>query len=219
MRMPGVYRPQADTWLLTRAMREAGMPAGARVLDLGTGSGALAVAAAAQGAREVVAVDRSRRAVLCANLNARVRRLPVRAKRADLLDFRRARGRFDVVLANPPYVPCRPGGATARTPDRAWDAGPDGRAHLDPLCANAPSLLTARGMLLLVHSDLCGAEHSLARLRRSGLKASVVARATVPFGPVLRGRTGYLLESGLIEPGQDHEELVVIRADRTERPR
>jgi release factor glutamine methyltransferase len=52
------------------------------------------------------------------------------------------------------------------------------------------------------------------RLRDTGLKASVVARRRVPFGPVLRARAGFLERSGLIEPGQRHEELVVIRGDR-----
>ncbi|OLT21726.1 hypothetical protein BJF79_46660 [Actinomadura sp. CNU-125] len=61
LRPPGVYRPQADTALLADVLRRAGVAAGARVLDVGTGTGAVAVAAARCGAREVVAVE-SRRA-------------------------------------------------------------------------------------------------------------------------------------------------------------
>lgn len=120
-------------------------------------------------------------------------------------------GRFDLVLANPPYVPW-PGGGR-RCP--RWDAGPDGRAVLDPLCVAVPELLAPHGFLLLVQSRLCGVDRTEDRLRGSGLKTSVVARRVLPFGSVLRGRTAYLERAGLIEPGQREEELVVIRADRT----
>jgi release factor glutamine methyltransferase len=52
-------------------------------------------------------------------------------------------------------------------------------------------------------------------LRAGGLKATVVARTVIPFGPVMRSRLEWLRDRGLIQPEQEHEELVVIRADRT----
>ncbi len=64
--LPGVFRPRSDALLLVAAMRERGLARGAGALDLFTGSGVLAVAAALEGAREVTAVDLSRRAVLTA---------------------------------------------------------------------------------------------------------------------------------------------------------
>ncbi|WP_199430112.1 HemK2/MTQ2 family protein methyltransferase [Qaidamihabitans albus] len=212
LRVPGVYRPQEDTWLLESAVRSAAVPPGARVLDLCTGAGALAVAAARAGAASVTALDLSRRALAVTWLNARARRLPVRVRRGDLRGDLPG-GRFDVVLANPPYVPCAPSGGR----NFRWDAGIDGRDVLDPLCASAPDLLSEQGFLLLVQSAISDTDGTLVRLRDSGLKASVVARRRVPFGPVLRGRTGYLERHGLIEPGARDEELVVIRADRAER--
>ncbi|SFA94027.1 release factor glutamine methyltransferase [Amycolatopsis marina] len=218
LRLPGVYRPQADTWLLTRALREAHVGPGAHVLDLCTGTGAVAVSAARLGARRVSAVDTSRRAVWSARCNARLRGLPVRAQRRDVL-AKPALGGFDVVLANPPYVPRRPGGGSGSRSARAWDAGPDGRRFVDLLCGAAPALLAKGGTMLMVHSSLCGVDGTLRSLRDAALKASVVARSVEPFGPVLTERIDYLQEAGLIEPGQRHEELVVIRADRTERPR
>jgi release factor glutamine methyltransferase len=45
------------------------------------------------------------------------------------------------------------------------------------------------------------------------LKASVIARQWVPFGPVLTARAGWLQRQGLLERGRRVEELVVIRAD------
>ncbi|WP_218914013.1 HemK2/MTQ2 family protein methyltransferase [Amycolatopsis endophytica] len=213
LRLPGVYRPQADTWLMTRAMREARLPDGARVLEVCTGTGALAIAAVRGGAGSVTAVDRYLPAVLSARFNTR--RYPVEVRHGDLSQAIDG-APFDVVLANPPYVPCESshdaGGAAM-----AWDAGADGRRHLDCLCDRAFELLSPGGTMLVVHSSLCGIRRTVASLRDNGLKTSVVARAIEPFGPVLRGRVDFLERAGLIAPGQRHEELVVIRADRTER--
>ncbi|MEE1942081.1 HemK2/MTQ2 family protein methyltransferase [Streptomyces sp. TRM 70361] len=216
LRPPGVYAPQDDTWLLRQALRDAALAPRARVLDLCTGTGVLAMSALRMGAAEAVALDASPRAVLAARCNARLHRLPLRVRRGDLADAvtEAARGgRFDVVLANPPYVPSPDAEPPRRGPALCWDAGPDGRTVLDRLCGSAPELLVRGGALLLVHSELCGTETTLAMLRERGMKSSVVARAVIPFGPVLRGRAAWLEERGLIAPGQRTEELVVVRGD------
>jgi release factor glutamine methyltransferase len=213
LRLPGVYRPQADTWLLAQALQDAAIPPAARVLDLCTGTGALAVAAARAGAGHVTAVDISFRAALAARFNTRIRRLPVRVERGNVL-ISLADRQFDVVLANPPYVPCAQQELPRSGPSRAWDAAWNGRALLDPLCTNAPGMLSAGGILLIVHSAVCGVEKTLDLLRQGGLKAAVVARRIEPFGPVMRSRIGLLERQGLIEPGQRYEELVVIRGDQ-----
>jgi release factor glutamine methyltransferase len=122
------------------------------------------------------------------------------------------------VVCNPPYVPQPPGGDVEVIPAQAgpataFNAGVDGREILDPLCAVAPDLLTDDGTLLIVHSEFSDVDASLAVLRRAGLKASVIARQWVPFGPVLTARAGWLQRQGLLEQGRRVEELVVIRAD------
>jgi release factor glutamine methyltransferase len=91
---------------------------------------------------------------------------------------------------------------------------PGGRAVVDRICASAPSMLGSGGTLLMVHSALCGVATTLDSLRAAGLKASVIARRQEPFGPVMLGRAGRLEARGVIRPGQRHEELVVVRADR-----
>ncbi|WAL67498.1 methyltransferase [Amycolatopsis cynarae] len=213
LRPPGVYRPQTDTRLLLTALREARLGRGARVLDLCTGTGIAAIAAARAGAESVTAVDASLPAVLSARVNTRLRRLPVRVRHGDLnRPFEGAP--FDLVLANPPYIPA-PSHGPGQGAALAWDAGPDGRHFLDSLCENAFGLLSPGGAMLVVHSALCGVERTLKALRDNGLKSAVVARTLEPFGPVLRRRAGYLESAGLIEPGERQEELVVIRADRT----
>jgi len=188
-------------------MAAAGGVEGARVLDFCTGSGFLAINAAQLGAGQVTAFDIAPRAVLTARLNAWTRRLPIRAQRGDLDEAVR-HGPYDVVLSNPPYVPCE------EDRDPRWDAGANGRAVLDPLSDRLPDLLSPGGHALIVHSEFSGVDATLQRLADSGLDASVVARRTIPFGPVLRSRASYLCRSRLAEPGVSTEEVVVVRADR-----
>ncbi|WP_280881580.1 HemK2/MTQ2 family protein methyltransferase [Streptomyces pseudovenezuelae] len=208
-----VYAPQHDTELLTRALHREPVPTGAAVLDMGTGAGTLALAAARRGAH-VTAVDRTYRAVLATRLNARLARLPVEVLQGDLFGPVAGR-RFDLVVSNPPYVPA-PGAAPRRHRAAvAWDAGVDGRLLLDRICRSAHSSLRPGGVLLLVHSALSGIAPTLAGLERSGLEVRVTDRCFVPFGPVLRSRGAWLRERGLLDADEEKEELVVIRAERT----
>jgi release factor glutamine methyltransferase len=210
-RLPGVYRPQDDTWLLAEALDEAGIRPGAAVLDIGCGTGALSVAAARTKPRSITSIDVCRRAVWAARVNTVLRGVRAEVMHGDAFALV-AGSTFDLVLANPPYVPGRDGRPRGR--NRAWDAGVDGRVQLDRLCVNAPLLLAPGGTLLVVHSGLCDEEKTLRQLRGGGLKATVVARADVPFGPVMRERRDELVELGLIAPAQSTEELVVIRGDQ-----
>ena len=207
-----MYAPQDDTSLLSAALREEPLVPGARVLDLGTGTGALAVAAARRGAR-VTAVDTSARAALTCRLNARLSGVRVRVLRGDLLTPVTGRA-YDLIMSNPPYVPSPQPRPPRRGPGRAWEAGRDGRALLDRICAEAPLRLRPGGALLLVHSALSGVAPTLDALVAAGLDAEVTDRRFVPFGPRLRERVGWLRARGLLAEGEDKEELVVIRAER-----
>ncbi|MFI5982374.1 HemK2/MTQ2 family protein methyltransferase [Streptomyces sp. NPDC051555] len=210
--LPGVYRPQGDTLLLARAL--AGEELGPRtsVLEIGSGTGALSLQAAYAGA-DVTAVDVSWAAVATARINARRHRLALRVLHGDFA--RRTAGhRFDLVVTNPPYVPTAASGLPAHGPQRAWNAGPDGRTVIDRICGAAPTLLRPGGRLLMVHSGMCGPDATVARLTAAGLSAEVTARATVPWGPVLRSRRAWLEQQGLARPTDQWEELLVIRARR-----
>ncbi|MFD8708509.1 HemK2/MTQ2 family protein methyltransferase [Kitasatospora sp. NPDC059648] len=213
IRPPGVYPPQGDTELLAECVRREPLDGSSRVLDLCTGTGAVALVAAHSGAR-VTAVDLSARAVVTAWCNTRLHRRRIRLRRGDLLVPVTGR-RFDLVTANPPYVPTS---SRSRSPGRgaalAWDAGSDGRLVLDRICRTAPRVLSAGGVLLLVQSALADVPATLAALRGAGLRADVAARRRQPFGPVLTARAALLEQLGLIRPGEREEELVVVRGVR-----
>lgn len=211
--LPGVWRPSTDARLLAQLVAERGLAAGADVLDMFSGSGALAVAASLSGARSVTAIDVSRRALLSVRLNARRNGARVRTLRGDLFTPVAA-NTFDLIVANPPYFP---GGETlpARGPARAWEGGLDGRALVDRLCAEAPGHLRPGGRLLVVHNAMTDERQTRERLEDGGLHTEVLLRHRGPYGPVGRAAMALLRERGLDAPEQD--EIVLISAMRARR--
>jgi release factor glutamine methyltransferase len=130
--------PRPETELLVEA--GLGLPAGARVLDLGTGSGAVALALKDERPDlRVSGSDRSEPALELAGLNASKLELDVQWLHADLLE---GVGEFDAILSNPPYVAESERARLApeivrHEPHEALFAGADGlsciRALLDQL--------------------------------------------------------------------------------------
>jgi release factor glutamine methyltransferase len=213
----GVYAPQQDSRLLCEVMEQTGTVPGRRVLDLCTGSGIVAIKAARLGASAVTALDVSAAAVRCARENALAAGADVRVQLGTHSSAMKY-GPYDVVVSNPPYVPQPPEDDLAEIPEdagpaRAFNAGIDGRRVLDPLCERASELLADEGTLLIVHSEFSDIAASLRLLRQAGLKASVVARRWIPFGPVLHARAHWLEQTGRLQYGRRTEELVAIRAD------
>ena len=191
--------------MLAEAAREEVSGRPARSLDLCTGSGVVAVSAACAGA-EASAVDVSRRAVLTARLNGVLNGARVDARRGDL--FAAVNGdRYDLITSNPPYVPCSREELPTRGPQRAWEAGPDGRVLLDRICDEAPAHLAPGGAVLLVHSNLIGEEQTLERLRAGGLEAEVIRRERGPLGPLMRA----IQCDGLIPREVDEEDVLIVR--------
>lgn len=204
--VPGVFRPIDDGLMLAHTVGEWARP-WMRTLDVFTGSGLIAVAAAEAGA-EAWATDVSRRAVGCALLNGRLNGVRVRARRGDMFEPVGDR-RFDLISANPPYVPgIDP--SEARGGARAWEAGPDGRVLLDRFLAEAPSHLAPGGRIAIVHSSVCGIEETLERLRGAGLEARVAAVRRNGLGPLMRARIADLERKGMLAPGARFEQLAVI---------
>jgi len=207
--VPGVFQPPSDSYMLADQLRRERLGPGVSVLDLCTGSGHLAVVAALAGAT-AVGIDVSRRAMLSVRLNALLNGVRVTALRGDLFDPVAGR-RFDVIVSNPPYLPHPDEELPQRGLARAVDAGRRGRAFLDRICAQVGTHLTPCGVLLLVHSSVCGESETLEALSAGGLRADVVFRHRGPLGPRLAARADYLREAGMLLPG-DQEDVIVVRA-------
>jgi release factor glutamine methyltransferase len=158
-----IPRPETEG-LVERVLREA--PAG-RVVDVGTGSGCIALALADEGRyAEVVATDRSRDALAVASANAARLGLPLSFLAGDLLEPLAGR-RFDAVVSNPPYlsaVECAALDPAVRDwePAGALASGPEGMDHVRRLLAGAGAVLAPGGLLALEvderRADLTAAE-------------------------------------------------------------
>jgi release factor glutamine methyltransferase len=207
--LPGVYSVRTDTEILLASLAMERVSAGSQVLDVGTGTGALAVAAAVRGG-VVTAVDVSRRALATAFVNGALRGRRIRVRYGDV--FAPVHGRrFDFIVSNPPYIPSH---STMDNPSRAWDAGPAGREILDQLCAQSRQMLRPGGVLLMVQSSVADVAKTCEMLSGSGLRTEVTARSRGRFGPVMRARAAWLEEHGLIRAGAREEDLVVVRGVR-----
>jgi release factor glutamine methyltransferase len=146
-----------------------------RVVDLGTGSGAIALAIKKNRPHaQVEALDASEEALAVAGANARALGLDVGFRRANWLAGTTAR--YDLIASNPPYVAAADPhlAALAHEPLSALAAGPDGLDDLRSIVAQAPARLQTGGWLLLEHGwDQAAAVRGL--LQRSGL-ANIVSR-------------------------------------------
>jgi release factor glutamine methyltransferase len=155
---PAVLVPRQETELVAMECLALVKPLTApRVLDVGTGSGCLAVAVARRhsGAR-VTATDVSPGALAVARRNVEKHRLGerVRLLEGDLFAALPAGERFDVIVSNPPYI--RSGDLAGlavevreHEPRLALDGGPDGFAVIDRLLAGAAGHLEPGGSLLV----------------------------------------------------------------------
>ena len=127
------------------------------VLDLGTGSGAIAIAVAAGFPDAgIVAVDASREALEIAKENARVAGLAsrIRLEQSDMFEGLDPMETFDLIVCNPPYVSAEewdrlPRDVRDYEPRDALYGGPDGLHYYRLLAGQAPQFLRPRGALVL----------------------------------------------------------------------
>lgn len=207
--LPGVWRPHSDARLLAQFVTEHDLARGRDVLDVFTGSGALALAAARAGASSVTAIDLSRRALASVRLNARRNGVHVRTVRGDVL-APVAGEQFDLVVANPPYFPGDEQ-LPRHSAARAWEGGYDGRVLVDRLCSQVARHLRPTGRVLIVHNTMTGERETRERLEAEGLVTEVVLRHRGPLGPVGRSAAALLRDRGVLAgPGDQEEEIVVI---------
>ncbi|MFY3385519.1 peptide chain release factor N(5)-glutamine methyltransferase [Paracidovorax sp. MALMAid1276] len=159
-------RPDTET-LVDWALEAIAALSAPRVVDLGTGSGAIALALQSQRpTAQVLAVDASRDALAVAQANAQRLGLPVRCATSNWLAD--VGGVFDAIVSNPPYIPAQDPHLAALThePLQALASGADGLDDIRTIVAQAPAHLAPGGWLLLEHG------HDQAKAVRGLLQAA-----------------------------------------------
>jgi methylase of polypeptide subunit release factors len=149
---------------------------GKRVLDVGTGSGILALAAARAGAETVIAADINPNAALTAAENARANGLGARVNAlcSDLLSALAPRPLFDVILSSPP----KHAGEPRDLADRGWHAGPHFR-DIAALFDQARERLAPGGCVYIMLSSDSNFDLFDALITRAGLQARLVAERSI----------------------------------------
>ena len=148
-----IPRPETET-LAELAIETAGRMKNPRILDLGTGSGCLAVTLSLEAdGCEVFASDVSAAALAVAKRNARAHGARVRFVHSDLLDCF-AKSSFDMIISNPPYVSEAEYAELSPQirryePPTALLGGKDGLACITKIAAAAGTALREGGFLLL----------------------------------------------------------------------
>jgi release factor glutamine methyltransferase len=147
---PAVLIPRPETELLVEVARER-VPDGGSVLDLGTGSGAIAIAVSRSTRAVITAAEVCPRALAVARANAE--RLGARVRWVESDWFAALSGRWHVIVSNPPYIrehdPHLP--ALRHEPRQALAAGRDGLDAIRRIVADAPVHLHPGGWLALEH--------------------------------------------------------------------
>ena len=161
-------RPDTET-LVAWALEVLQNQHAPRIADLGTGSGAIALALQHERRdASVLAVDASADALAVARANAERLGLPVRLQHGNWLAS--ITGPFDAIVSNPPYIPAQDPHLAALThePLSALASGADGLADIRAIIAQAPRALAPGGWLLIEHGwDQAPAVQAL--LRAAGL--------------------------------------------------
>jgi release factor glutamine methyltransferase len=159
--------PRPETELLAERLLKSQKPPPARVLDVGTGSGVLALTLAAEWTdAEVHAVDISLEALSLSRENAVALGLLERVKfhHGNLLET--LNGEFGLIVANLPYVPSGDIPGLSREvqhdPKLALDGGPDGADLIRRLVAGARSFLRGTLALEIGHEQSAGLAQELA---------------------------------------------------------
>ena len=176
---PGVFIPRPETEALLEWAAAQQLPPEPLIVDLCTGSGALAAALARhEPAARVIGVDISADAMAYARRNTAGTSVELRV--GDVCDpglFDDLDGRVDLVVANPPYLP---DGAelepevAEHDPPQALFGGPDGTSFVPAISALAGRWLSGGGLLAIEHDDTASAV-VIALLRRTSLFENVVA--------------------------------------------
>ena len=152
-----IYPPREDSYLLQKNIKKY---AKGKVLEIGTGSGILAITAAKK-ARTVLAVDINPEAIKHCTTTHKIKN--IKFKESNI--FSNIKWRFDTIIFNPPYLP-----NDNKIKDIALDGGKKGYELTERFLIQAANYLNEKGVILLLFSSLTNKDKIDTILDRALLK-------------------------------------------------
>jgi release factor glutamine methyltransferase len=173
-----VYDPAEDSFLFAENLS---VNRNDHVLDVGTGSGILAIVASKQ-ASEVIAIDVNPYAIHCAKHNSKLNSVSEKIDflQGDLLTPLNDAEYFDLILFNAPYVPSEENERDFWL-GMSWSGGLTGRIVIDRFISQAPKHLCPQGKILLLQSTLTSTSETITNFSAHGLKTEIIASRALPF--------------------------------------
>ena len=146
-----VLSPRIDTEVLVEEVLKV-CNAKTKVLDIGTGSGAIAITIAKESGAKVTAVDISDEALKVAKENAKLNDVNITFKKSDLFSAISKFAKFDIIVSNPPYIPSAEIDALDDEvknfdPRLALDGGESGLVFYERIIMDLPKYLTKNGKI------------------------------------------------------------------------
>ncbi len=167
-----VYEPSEDSFLLADAALSE-IKNSERLLEVGCGSGIVSAVIKANTRARIAGIDINPDAAKCTQENG------IDAIRGDLLSC--IKGKFDMIIFNPPYLPTSERERTVDWLNTALDGGYDGRRVIYRFLDEAGRCLTGKGKLLLLVSSLGGIEEVSSKMEALGYTVEIKARERFMF--------------------------------------
>ena len=168
---PKVYVPSDDTYLLAKYVKPNTDDV---VLDVGTGSGILAIHAS-EHAKSVIATDINPHAIRCASFNIKLNRLngKIEVRQGDLFKSINANELFDLIIFNPPYLPVKEGEGKEWL-EKAWSGEVEGREIINQFLEEFRYFLNKKGRVLMLQSSLSDMNETNKILQQQGFRTELL---------------------------------------------
>ncbi len=176
-----VYEPAEDTFLFADNLK---VKCSDSVLEIGTGTGIIAILASQISSKTVVAVDINPQAIACAKKNVELNEVQVDLRRGNLFEPVKNE-KFDLILFNTPYLPTGEDEIIDEEVGSAWDGGIDGRSVINPFIEGLTSHLNPMGRVQLVQSSLSDIEQTTMVLMELGFEVQITAKERYFFEEVV----------------------------------
>lgn len=189
----GVYQPSDESIFLLENIE---LYQGESVLDIGTGSGLLALSLSPI-AKKVVGIDIDSNSIECSIFNAKINNI----KNCDFIegDLFNSVGeeKFDLIIANLPHIPTSSDDTSIDFVGRCVNGGEDGRRVLDQFLKHVSFYIKPTGRIQIVQSELANISKTIDLLSNQGFNVVISASKDEPFGRTVRERVDWYKKMGI----------------------